>query len=908
MGYFRIEKYRRGERAFFEEGTGLNRRPLCWLTSLFVSLSALLSFPVLAEESERARNSIIEEVIVTAQKREESINDVGMSIQATSGEKLQDLGITDTADLFKVVSGFNSNVTYYGTSIYTIRGVGFQDTALASGPTVSVYLDQMPLPFSALTQGVILDLQRVEVLKGPQGTLFGQNSTGGAINYIANKPTTEFESGINLSYGRFNEVDISGFVSGPISETLGYRLAVRNITSDGWQQATVDNPAQDPFWTDAGRNYTRSDDEWGEKDFSSYRASLQWDPTDTFSALFSFSGFIDESQSQAPQLYGIASLNPDGDLNPLIANYPRGGDDNRDADWGPCVNVAGGDPNLVFVQGFDNSSIGLSNTLVSTKTDVDGNPLNLNNRLYDFCEDAERDNDYYNASLRMDWDITDDITITSLTSYGEFNRDQQLESDGTFYQDYESSQDGFLDVIYQELRVAGSFRGKGTWVVGANYEDTSTWDSFVQTYGISSAITTLGNPLGPTNPNNRQNTETWAVFASFDYPIRDDLIVQLGTRYTDQKRDYRGCGGDAGDGTWSDISEGIQEILQTYTAGGDTSQGTVNAGPGGCGSTGPAPTYHPIPTGFTNELNEDNISWRVGLNWEPTPESLYYVNISQGYKSGSFPTVAAAASLQLEPTRQEDLLAYEVGTKLSLANGRVQLNAAVFYYDYTDKQILAAVPDIIFGSLPALVNVPDSEVIGAEISLEWYPIDGLRIAPSVSYSKSETKGTFDSFDPFFNPTNNAPKKDFSGQAFPNAPELQANIDLQYEWNVGDGFIAFVGMNANFQDETTGFFVDECKDPSKPCTREKSSTACVICDPKTVTPNFVGNTDLIINERLLIDLRAGIESDSWRVWFWGRNITDKYYWNQVAHVNDVLLRFTGAPRTYGVSASYRFGNL
>ena len=873
------------------------RQP-CWLVSFLVAVS-IFSIPVVAEEGERARNSVIEEVIVTAQKREQSINDVGMSIQTASGEKLKDLGITDTADLFKVVSGFNSNVTYYGTSIYTIRGVGFQDTALASGPTVSVYRDQMPLPFSALTQGVILDLQRVEVLKGPQGTLFGQNSTGGAVNYIANKPTDEFESGVDFSYGRFNEVDVSGFVSGQINETLRYRLAARNITSDGWQEAITDNPAQDPFWTAAGRSYTRSDDEWGAKDFTSYRLSLDWQPTETFSALFTFSGFVDESQSQAPQLYGIASLNPDGDLNPLIANAPRGGNNNRDADWGPCVNVAGGDPALVFTRGTFIQPAGYS----TTQTDVDGNGLNLNNRLYDFCEDAERDNDYFNASLRMDWDINDDITITSLTSFGEFNRDQQLESDGTFYQDYESSRDGFLDVFFQEIRVAGSFDGGGTWVVGANYEDTSTWDSFIQTYGMSSAIPTLGNPLGPTNPNNRQNTETWAVFASFDYPVRDDLVLQLGARYTDQKRDYRGCGGDAGDGTWSDISEGIQFILQGF----DPSLGTVSAGPGGCGSTGPAPSYHPIPTGFTNELNEDNTSWRAALNWEAAPESLYYVSISQGYKSGSFPTVAAAASLQLEPTKQEDLLAYEVGAKLTLAEGRVQLNVAAFYYDYTDKQILAAVPDIIFGSLPALVNVPESEVIGAEASLEWYPIEGLRIAPSVSYSKSETKGTFESFDPFFNPVNNAPTKDFSGQAFPNAPEWQANIDVQYEWSFSGGLIAFVGMNANFQDATTGFFVDECKDPNKPCTREKSISACVVCDPSTVTPNFVGNTDMIINERLLVDIRAGVESNNWRVWAWGRNVTDKYYWNQVAHVNDVLLRFTGNPRTFGVSVSYRFGS-
>ena len=515
---------------WFGFGAGDLRRPVPALVVIALGvLWAALPTSVVAEEAASGRTSVIEEVIVTAQKREESMNDVGMSIQSATGEKLNDLGITDTADLYKVVAGFNSNVTYYGTSIYTIRGVGFQDTALASGPTVSVYLDQMPLPFSALTQGVILDLQRVEVLKGPQGTLFGQNSTGGAVNYIANKPTTELEYGVDASYGTYNEIDVTGFISGPITDQLSYRLAVRNITSDGWQDATVDNPAPDPFWADTGQpDYRRSDDEWGEKDLTTYRASFQWDPSDRFSALLSVNGFIDKSQTQAPQLYGIASLNPDGDLNPLVANYPRTGNSNEDADWGPCVNVFGGDPALAFVQGTVLTGV------IATQFDVDGNPLNRNNRSYDNCEDAERDNDYFNGSLRMDWDINDGMTLTSLTSYGEFDRDQQLESDGTFYQDYESSQDGFIDVFYQELRLAGSLAETGTWVVGINYEDTSTWDSFIQTYGISSAIPTLGNPLGPTQPNNRQNTETWAVFGSVEYPLREDLLLQLGVRYTDQ--------------------------------------------------------------------------------------------------------------------------------------------------------------------------------------------------------------------------------------------------------------------------------------------------------------------------------------------------------------------------------------
>ena len=102
---------------------------------------------------------------------------------------------------------------------------------------MSVYIDEMPLQFSEMTQGAIIDLQRVEALKGPQGTLFGQNATGGAVNYIANKPTESFESGVDASYGRFETGDLTGYVSGPITDQLHYRVAARVINSGTWQEA-----------------------------------------------------------------------------------------------------------------------------------------------------------------------------------------------------------------------------------------------------------------------------------------------------------------------------------------------------------------------------------------------------------------------------------------------------------------------------------------------------------------------------------------------------------------------------------------------------------------------------------------------------------------------------------------------
>ncbi len=841
----------------------------------------------LAEETTTpppARTSGVEEIIVTAQKREENINDVGMSIQAASGEQLKQLGINDTSQLDRVVTGFNSNVTYYGTAIYTIRGVGFQDTALASGPTVSVYIDQMPLQFSVLTQGAILDLQRVEALKGPQGTLFGQNATGGAINYIANKPTEQFDSGVDATYGRYETFDGTAFASGPISDTFRYRIAARVIDSGTWQETYVkaQNLPADPYWTAAGQTYS-FDNKWGEQKFYNGRLSLEWDPSETLSALFTLNGFWDKGQSQMPQLVGITPLNPINPVNPLVADYPSAPRRADAGSWGPCVNIFGGTPANVSGQ------------------------INLSNRLYDTCHDADKDNKFYSPSLHVDYQLTDGLTLTSLTSYNHFERDQQLESDGTIYQDYESSQDGKIETFFQELRIAGAVLGKGSWVFGVNYEHTRTWDSFLQTYGISTAVPTqviTATPLGPTNPNNLQRTDTYAAFGNIEYPVWDTITLQGGLRYTNQQRDYRGCGSDGGDGTWSHISQEIQIVLQSVN--GFPVTGGVDVGPGKCASTGPAPTYAPVASGFEDKLNQDNVSWRTGVNWTPTDTVLVYATVNQGYKSGSFPTVASAAFVQLFPAKQEKLLAYEVGGKFGLFDGRLQFNAATFYYDYTDKQILGAINDFVFGSLPALVNVPDSHVIGWEASVAWEPIDGLVFSPSISYAKSEIDGHFRNFDPFFNPVSNNSTKAFAGEPFPNAPKWQSNVALQYQWTLRGDMQAFVGGNYNYQSSTKGFFYDRCNEP--PGSIDPVTGFPVTCTKTFFASNPVayGDTDLEIPSRGLLDLWAGVQTGSWRIYAWGRNVTDDYYWNQVQHVNDVLLRYAGMPVTYGLTVSYRSG--
>ncbi|KKW91589.1 TonB-dependent receptor [Sphingobium chungbukense] len=284
--------------------------------SLFLATSASIVSMASAQtaaQADRATDSLPGDIVVTAQKREQSMNSVGLSLQALSGADLQKRRIDSAADLVKAVPGFTFTPSPYATPVYTLRGVGLYDSGLAVAPSVSVYMDEVPLAYPIMTLGGTLDLERVEVLKGPQGTLFGQSSTGGAVNYIAAKPTSTFRYGANGSLNQFGQVDLEGFVSGPISPTLGARLAVKTQQGGAWQKSTS------------------RDDKLGDARFLTGRLLLDWAPSDTLKFSFNANGFIDKGDPLAPSLIKVAPTNP-----ALIApgfDQSKPARRPRDADW-----------------------------------------------------------------------------------------------------------------------------------------------------------------------------------------------------------------------------------------------------------------------------------------------------------------------------------------------------------------------------------------------------------------------------------------------------------------------------------------------------------------------------------------------------------------------------------------------
>ncbi|MGD9664811.1 MAG: TonB-dependent receptor, partial [Novosphingobium sp.] len=600
-----------------------------------------------AQEAPAAGDSAnsMQEIIVTAQKRAQSINDVPMSIQAASGDKLSDLGIKDTADLTKLVSGFTYNRSIYGTNVFTIRGVGFQDSTLAAGPTVTVYVDQVPLPFSAMTPGVGLDVGRVEALKGPQGTLFGQNATGGAINYVPNQPTDNFEAGFDASYGRFNEIDVQGFINLPVSDSLRVRLAARGVHADGWQKEYAHSDR-------AGAYYPAShpQNKMGERKFINGRMLVDFTPTDRLTLKLNVTGWRDRSEQAAAQFVGVEARGT-GAVPPAgYLNFPVAPNNARAASWDPSWNY------------------------------------HQNNRMLF-------------TSLRADYDLGSDMALTSLTSYQHYKRYQPLDNDGTSYNNTYLLNTGDVKTFYQELRLAGKFGGRGSWVVGGNYETDKVYDQFYQTYADSTARYVFGLPLIENLDFSRQKVETYGVFGNIEYPVLDNVTLQGGVRYTKSKRDYEGCGADSGDG----LAATVFDAITAYFRGLSGRDPLPPIQPGACISMQSAPEF--IPGLDVNKLNEDNVSWRLGVNWDVAPRTLLYANVSRGYKAGSFPTLSVSLNRpQLLPVTQESITAYEVGIKTRIDT--LEFSLAGFYYDYKDKQILGGTADPVFGALEALVNVP----------------------------------------------------------------------------------------------------------------------------------------------------------------------------------------------------------
>lgn len=748
------------------------------------------------------------DIVVTAQKREQRLNDVGLTVTAIGGAALDTRGITTLSDIAQIVPGLVFSTSASNTPVYTLRGVGFNDTTLGSYPDVSVYLDEAPLPFPVMTKLTAFDLERVEVLKGPQGTLFGNNATGGAINYIAAKPTKEFQAGGSIGYGRFNTIDADAYVSGPISSTLSARISGKITHADAWQ-----------------RSYTTGEKTGKTRNYAG-RIQLLWEPTDRLRVSLNANGWLEKGEPPAVQL--IAVRNP-GPGNP-VTNAPIAPNDARAADFSSNINPY------------------------------------LDNRLYQ-------------GIGRIDYDVTDDLTVTSLTSYTDYRQRMAFDGDGTVQNnaDFRSFAGG-IKSFSQELRLANGGSGPFRFIVGLNYSSDKARDSSELDYRDSTINTGTAPFLGGIFRSGfraNQDMKNYAAFGNAEYDI-GNFTVKGGVRYTESKRNANSCFF----GVAAENSNLPFAPLYTFFANllrGQNGLAPITVTPAqtlGCltinttGLLGGQPTY--LPGEFVGKLNEDNVSWRAGVDFKPRPGLLFYANVAKGYKAGSFPAVAASTTQQSQPVTQESLMSYEAGFKASLIDRTLQANGAVFYYDYRDRQIRSKIADPNFGLLDALVNVPKSNVKGFELELTATPTPGFTAYTNFTYIDAKVKNYTG-----INPETGAVNQNFNGAALPYTPKYQVSTGLNYEFAVNDSVSAFAGADVTFRSDTSA---------------------------------FIGASKLFeIRDYTLLDLRAGVKSpdDKWSLQVWGKNVTNQYYWDNVAFFFDTVTRWPARPATYGATFSFKF---
>lgn len=765
-----------------------------------VLAGALAAFPVAASaQVEQSDQPAVDgttgvEIIVTAQKREQRLSDVPVSVVAATADTLQAAGVIDATDLGAIVPSFTASISVFGPPVFSLRGVNFNSFQASAPPTVSSYIDEASIPYPVMGQALFLDVERVEVLKGPQGTLFGQNATGGSINVIAAKPTASLETGFRVDVNHWGETNAEGFVSGPLSDTLRARVAVQTSQFGGWQ-----------------RGYFLNDQKNGDQNKVAGRLLLDWTPTDRLTVAVNVNASYDKSEQQQAQGFLFAPVNPAApSAGPFLSYVGNEPDDARDAD-------------------------------------------------FDLGYDTRADSDTFQAILRADYEITDSLTFTSITNYIDTRFRSPHDQDGTAIPMQPALAKADIESINQEIRLAGDFAdGKVTFVVGGSYADDDITEGVANDY-----IGYTGFPANsPAEWRYDLTQKALAVFGNVDFELVEGLTLSAGARYTDTEQSIFGCTFDAG-GT-----PGIRGISQAIVSGVDPALAAAYVS-GGCITIddGP-PNFSFLPVFADQTQKEDNVAWRGVVSYEPTDDVLLYGSVSRGYKAGTYPVIVNLFNSVIQPVTQEELTSYEVGAKLTLADGRVQLNAAAFHYDYKDKQFFSFLP-VLQGALvtATLVNIPESTVDGIEFDITAEPVEGMRIRGGATYIKTEVKD-FVGFDFAGQPL------DFSGREFNYAPPLSANLDAEYEFQTKGSARPFIGGSITYRDNT---FAD---------LGEPASFAM---------PSYT-----------LVDARLGLISDNgWRLSIYARNLTDEYYWNSVASSGDGAVRFTGEPRTFGASFSFRY---
>ena len=706
-----------------------------------VGLSFLVtSVPVMAQ-------SVIEEVIVTAQKREESVQDIGIAITAFSGEQMEALGLTNGTEIAAFTPGVHISGNNGGhTQQFTIRGSTQNDFAdVAEGPN-AVYVDEA---YQATGQSQLFanyDMERVEILKGPQGTLFGRNATGGLIHFLTKKPTHETSAYADVTYGAYDTVRVEAAVNGALSDTVAGRLSFMHNSHNAVMKndfTDADLPPT-PFISSVlqGRgpltsNPDNHDDLWTD-DQNAARAQLLIEPNEDLTVLVK--GHWAESKPASGPYQHVATM-------PYL--------DTTDADGDGAIDLdAGGNPVLVLVDTKRMSDLDPTDPLssceqinISTNSctnaifDLDFDGVRPNNRgdLFGFFEaDGEDglrvktdhttdDNDSVEVwgltgkiEIEMDW-----AKLISVSNYSNQTKQQSLDVDSGPAPQFIVMNQSSFQWGSQELRLEGE-TDDTRWIAGMYYLsiDGKYTQGLADTIGGINVFCGAffgffapgvflqpdGTPVDAAGGNTfcegtltaDIETHSYSLFGQVDYDFAEQWTLVLGIRGIREKKQYA-------------YNSRLYTNLRDERN--DSAVYTTNE-PYTAVFTGGAPFEFLLP--HTESVSDYLWSGKAQLNYKWNDDLLLYFGVNRGVKAGSFnaPLLTNLTSDQYfyDP---EILVSYEGGFKSTFWDGKARLNGAFYYYDYSDYQAFQFI-----GTSGAVFNA-DAEYYGGELELYTNPMENL---------------------------------------------------------------------------------------------------------------------------------------------------------------------------------------
>jgi iron complex outermembrane receptor protein len=776
-------------------------------TRLAVLLSSVLAVSVCAaqtpaDSSPTAQSDQLAEIIVTAQKRTQDLQDVPIAVSVLSGDTLKKIHLDNAGDLSGLIPNLHVQDSLGAeTPIFALRGVSMSDFSLNQPSPVATYYDEVYEGNFALLGVSLYDLERIEVLPGPQGTLYGKNTTGGAINVVARKPDFDTEGYLTAGYGNYDRREFAGAFQTGLTDTLAGRVAFTYLDQDGWFENLT-----------AGHPDLNATNEFG------VRGSLLFKPRDDLQFVLRLS-----TSNQDPPNYGVYAQ-PFTNLGCI----------------GAGVYTAYNAQNPIANPYLDDCRTGLGKRQLRSQYTQD------------------RENRTYSVALTATWNLREDLMLTSISSWDKASMLVPEDTDGSDLAVIDEPYKDRVHQVAQDLRLSSDFKGPFNFIAGAyyNHEDVFNSTSF-HFYNLLN-VPLNGVYYGNTSPEScqagialgfldcqvtnsfDQEKESKAFYTDMTLAVSQRITLHGGLRYS------------------FDRGEQTNFASNIYSAGGALEQNLI---PGPQPVTGLSAGCSVNGTTAGCSYSEREPTGKFGVDYKTDAGTLLYASASRGYRASGFNAQAFFQPSELTVAKPETVNAFEAGSKMQLFENRLQLNSALFFYQYFNQQVLSTNPTT---AAQTLENLSKSRIAGAELSLLARPVRTLTLTGGIGLLTTRVEeGSVSGISVVGAQLDSAPK---------------ASVSAAADWSFYSNSFATAAIRIDGTYSTRQYF-----------------------DPYD---QYYQSSYGLLN--LSLSLRSA--DDKWGVAFWGKNLFDKFYLTNEIGVPGFgfIYSHEGTPMMYGVRFDYHWG--